>query len=95
MESKLPGRRFSETQDRIWTASYDCRDPISGEEVSSDKDQLEEDMYQLAEKKVFLDHVPIMLSLTENFVCGVVGSQKEKRRISETAAHADRISAQL
>ena len=42
------------------------------------KDQLEEDMYQLAEKKVFLDHVPIMLSLTENFVCGVVGSQKEK-----------------
>ncbi len=42
------------------------------------EDQLEEDMYQLAEKKVFLDHVPVMLPLTENFVCGVVGSQKEK-----------------
>lgn len=42
------------------------------------EDPLEEKMYQLAEQKVLLDNVPIMLSLTENFVCGVVGSQKEK-----------------
>lgn len=42
------------------------------------EDQLEEEMYQLAEKKVFLDHAPVMLSMVENFVTGVVGSRKEK-----------------
>ena len=42
------------------------------------EDPLEEKMFQLAHENVFLDRVPIMLSLTENFVCGVIGNHKEK-----------------
>ena len=42
------------------------------------EDPLEEKMFQLVHEDVFLDRVPIMLSLTENFVCGVMGSHKEK-----------------
>ena len=42
------------------------------------EDPLEEKMLQLVHENVFLDQVPIMLSLTENFVCGVIGTRKEK-----------------
>ena len=42
------------------------------------EDPLEEKMFQLAHENVFLDRVPIMLSLTGNFVCGVIGNHKEK-----------------
>lgn len=42
------------------------------------EDPLEDKMYQLAQEKVWLEHVPVMLSLTENFVCSVVGNRKEK-----------------
>lgn len=42
------------------------------------EDPLEKEMYRLVQENVCLDHVPVMLSLTENFVCGVSGKRKEK-----------------
>lgn len=42
------------------------------------EDPLEQKMFQLVHQDVSLDHVPIMISLTENFVCGVIGTSKEK-----------------
>ncbi len=42
------------------------------------EDPLDKKMHQLVQENVFLDRVPIMLSLTENFVCGVLGKTEEK-----------------
>lgn len=38
-----------------------------------DPDPLETQMYELAKGDVFLDNVPIVLSLMEDFVCGITG----------------------
>lgn len=39
-----------------------------------DSDPLEDKMYDIAERKYFLEKVPIMTSLVENHVCGITGS---------------------
>lgn len=41
-----------------------------------DEDPLEEQMFRLAETPVFLEDVPIVLSLLEHHVCGVKGSRQ-------------------
>ncbi|MBQ6206522.1 MAG: type VII secretion protein EssC, partial [Oscillospiraceae bacterium] len=38
-----------------------------------DEDPLLEEMYALAETRVYLEHVPVMNSFVEDFVCGVLG----------------------
>lgn len=42
------------------------------------EDPLEKEMYLLAKDKVILEQVPIMLPLVGNFICGVLGEEKEK-----------------
>lgn len=46
------------------------------ERFGLDEDCLEDKMYELARKKVFLDKAPIMNSFIENFVCGILGSRR-------------------
>lgn len=55
-------------------AEISCPD----QKFNLNEDPLEEKMYQLAHEKVWLEQVPVMLDLTENFVCGVTGNRKEK-----------------
>lgn len=45
--------------------------PERGFELESD--ELEEKMYQLVEQKYWVKNVPIRLSLTESFICGIKG----------------------
>ena len=40
-----------------------------------EKDDLEEEMYQLAEHSWNVENVPILLSLSQNFVCGLSGAK--------------------
>ena len=41
-----------------------------------DEDPLLEEMYELAETPVYLEHAPVMNSFIENFVCGVLGQRE-------------------
>lgn len=58
-------------------ASVSCPD----KKFDLDEDPLEQEMYHLAQDKVFLEDVPILLPLMENFVCGIVGEEKEKEEL--------------
>lgn len=42
-----------------------------------DYDELEDKLYRLVEKQYNLDNVPIMTSLIENYVCGVIGEKSQ------------------
>ena len=44
-------------------------------------DPLEKEMYLLAKNKVVLEDAPVILPLTENFICSVVGNKKEKAEL--------------
>ena len=44
--------------------------------LSLDEDPLEQQMYDLAEKKVYLESAPIMSSFLEEPICGVLGKRK-------------------
>lgn len=46
------------------------------ERFSLDDDALEQQMQELAQRKVMLDNVPIMADLLSNRVCGVLGSHQ-------------------
>lgn len=48
--------------------------PLKGFELESD--YLENQMYQLVEKKYVVDNVPIVLSLADTYICGVQGQRK-------------------
>lgn len=47
----------------------------SEKRFSLDEDDLEDSMYELAQRRRYIDNVPIILPLVENYVCGVVGSR--------------------
>ena len=42
-----------------------------------EQDELEEEMYALAERPVMLEASPVMLPLKESFICGIVGEREE------------------
>ncbi len=42
-----------------------------------DSDELEDKLYQLVERNYYLDNVPIMTSIIENYVCGVIGKREQ------------------
>lgn len=46
-----------------------------------EEDPLEKKMYLLAQSRVVLDNVPVMLSLTENYICSVLGRKKGKTEL--------------
>lgn len=48
------------------------------EKFAMDEDPLEQKMYALAEMPVFLHDVPIQTSLTEDYVCGVSGLERDR-----------------
>lgn len=52
-------------------AEYDCPD----KRLNLDDDPLEQQMYQLAQEKVYLKNVPIMASFAEEYVVGVLGER--------------------
>lgn len=41
-------------------------------------DELEQEMYHLAEKPVELEHVPVLLKMTENYVSSISGTEEQK-----------------
>lgn len=45
---------------------------------SLDDDELEDKMYQLAEKEVLIENVPVMLSLVNDYIVGVLGTYESK-----------------
>lgn len=46
-----------------------------------EKDFLEDEMYQIAERPVYLENVPVMHSFVENFVTGISGRRDKIRRL--------------
>lgn len=42
-----------------------------------DRDELEEQMYDMTEQPVYLEQAPIITSITQNFVCGVMGGREK------------------
>ena len=48
---------------------------------SLEEDELEQEMYDLAEEKVFIDNIPILLQLTENYISSIVGNEELKMQI--------------
>lgn len=56
---------------RPLVAEFDYQERMFG----INQDPLEDAMYELAEKPVFLDEVPIMLSMIKDRVCGILGER--------------------
>lgn len=48
---------------------------------SMDEDPLVQKMYELAEKKIYVNNVPIKLSLVQDRVCGVLGNSSAKKEL--------------
>lgn len=46
-----------------------------------DEDELENKMYELAEKEILLHSMPIMVDFIDHFLCGITGNKKDKIRL--------------
>lgn len=52
-----------------------------GQRFTLDEDELEKEMYYLAEKDVFIEDVPILLKMPEDYVCSIVGEESLKKQL--------------
>jgi len=48
---------------------------------SLEVDELEQEMYDLAEEKVTIDNIPILLRMTENYISSIIGNEELKIQI--------------